>query len=238
MALKPLTPDAAAEWKERFDVDGFVNFGRVLEPVDVAVLANRIAGICAGTIPVPEDAVRAHAGMAWKTPDGAFHPEAAWQIMDAHVHDKEAGRICRMPFLSTVSAALLGGPVALRTTQVILKPAHHGGEVPWHQDSSYWGHEAFVTCWIAIDDATPANGCMRMIPGSHRRGQLKNQRAPVAGAPLELLVTVDVDEERQLYVPVRAGCASFHHSRTLHASAKNTTPNARRAIAITFGPPT
>ena len=108
--------------------------------------------------------------------------------------------------------------------------------MPWHQDSSYWGDEGFVTCWIAIDDATPANGCMRMIPGSHRRGQLANRRAPVEGAPVELLVTTDVDEERQLYVPVKAGCASFHHSRVLHASAKNTTPHGRRAIAITFGP--
>ncbi len=225
---------AAEELKARYEIDGFVNWGRVLEPAELATLSDRIDGICAGRIPVPDDGVRSHAGMNWKSADGTVRPDAVWQLFDPHRHDAELARICELPVIREACGLLLGAPARLWSTQVILKPAHHGGAVPWHQDSSYWGDAVRLTCWVAVDDATPENGCMRMIPGSHRRGQLPNRRGAVEGAPLELLVSTDVDVERQVYVPVPAGCASFHHPRTLHASDRNVTPRRRRAIAITY----
>ncbi len=223
-----------AEWVERFSIDGFINYGRVLQPAELASLSEHVDGMCAGRIPLPDDAVRAHAGMVWKPAPGVFIPESVWQLFDVHKHDPEVLRLCELPAIREACSALLGGPARLWSTQVILKPALHGGEVPWHQDGSYWGEAERLTCWVAIDDATPANGCMRMVPGSHRRGQLAYEKKGVEGAPLELLVSSQVDEERQVYVPVPAGCASFHHARTLHASARNTTPHRRRAIAITW----
>src|SRR6185503_11117295 len=154
--------------------------------------------------------------MIWNPTPKIFIPESVWQLFDVHKHDAELLRVCERPSIREACSALLGGEAKLWSTQVILKPAHHGGEVPWHQDGSYWGAAERLTCWVAIDDATPENGCMRMVPGSHRRGQLAFKKQGVEGAPLELLVSTQVDEERQVYVPVPAGCASCHHARTLH----------------------
>ncbi|MCZ7649336.1 MAG: phytanoyl-CoA dioxygenase family protein [Planctomycetota bacterium] len=115
-----------------------------------------------------------------------------------------------------------------------MKQAGHGNEVPWHQDTSYWGQEKRMTCWLAIDDATPENGCMRMIPGSHRKGQLKFTPTRFEGVGQDLLRADEVNEDTQVYVPVRAGCASFHHPLTLHASSPNRSGKSRRALAITY----
>jgi ectoine hydroxylase-related dioxygenase (phytanoyl-CoA dioxygenase family) len=68
-----------------------------------------------------------------------------------------------------------------------------------------------------------------MIPGSHLAGQREFSPKGLAGTPVDLLETIGVSAETQVYVPVPAGCASFHHPLTLHASDANTTPNRRRS---------
>ena len=49
-------------------------------------------------------------------------------------------------------------------------------EMPWHQDGHYWPIRplAAITVWIAIDDSTTENGCMRYVPGSHKSGVLSH----------------------------------------------------------------
>ena len=69
--------------------------------------------------------------------------------------------------------ALLGPDIVLWGSQVFCKPARTGRKIPWHQDGKYWPMRplATVSAWIAIDDATPENGNMRYLPGSHRDGR-------------------------------------------------------------------
>ncbi|MDE0966389.1 MAG: phytanoyl-CoA dioxygenase family protein, partial [Candidatus Latescibacteria bacterium] len=71
-------------------------------------------------------------------------------------------------------AAILGPDVILWGGQFFCKPAHTGLEVPWHQDGEYWPIAPLKTCsvWLAIDDVTSENGCMRYIPGSHKNAEL------------------------------------------------------------------
>jgi ectoine hydroxylase-related dioxygenase (phytanoyl-CoA dioxygenase family) len=220
-------------WKERFDVDGFVNFGRVLDDARLGELSDRIDAICSGEVEVPPDCLRFHTGIEWEA-DGRRRPEAVWQIMDLERHDDVVRRVCETRLIREVIEELLESAATLWSSQVIMKNAFHGGEIPWHQDTSYWGEERRLTCWIAIDAATPANGCMRMIPGSHLHGQRPFTPRAFAGTPVDLRETDAVDEDTQVYVPVPAGCASFHHPLTLHASSANTTPHRRRAIAVTY----
>jgi ectoine hydroxylase-related dioxygenase (phytanoyl-CoA dioxygenase family) len=224
---------ATLDWKRRFDVDGFVNFGRILDANELEALRERVDRICDGSVPVPADCLRFHSDMAWEV-NGVRRPEAVWQVLGLEQHDALVREICEKPLIREVLETLLEGPVRLWSSQVIMKNAFHGGEIPWHQDSSYWGQERRLTCWVALDDATPFNGCMRMIPGSHLKGQQQFTPKAFDGTPVNLLETDSVSEDTQVYVPVPAGCASFHHPLTLHASSANTTPNRRRAIAITY----
>jgi ectoine hydroxylase-related dioxygenase (phytanoyl-CoA dioxygenase family) len=220
-------------WKQRFDVDGFVSFGRILDDARLRELSERIDAICDGTVPVSADCLRFHAGMEWEV-DGEKRRDAIWQIMNLERHDDIVRSVCEAPVIREVIEELLESAAQLWSSQVIMKNAFHGGEIPWHQDSSYWGDERRLTCWLAIDAATPFNGCMRMIPGSHLLGQRAFTPKAFAGMPVDLRETDEVDEDTQVFVPVPAGCASFHHPLTLHASSANTTAERRRAIAITY----
>lgn len=218
----------------RFEVNGFVNFGRILDPDELSTLSERIDQICDGQIEVPPECIRYVPGLDESARSELRRRDTVWQLLRMQQHDSFIRGICEKPVIQQACTAFLGGPVKLWSDQVLLKPAHHGSAIPWHQDSSYWGQEQRVTCWLAIDNATPENGCMRMIPGSHRRGQMSFTPKEFEGAPCNLLETDGVNEDTQVIVPVRAGCASFHHCRTLHTSSPNTTPRRRRAIAITY----
>jgi ectoine hydroxylase-related dioxygenase (phytanoyl-CoA dioxygenase family) len=69
---------------------------------------------------------------------------------------------------------LIGPDVILWGCQAFCKPSGDGMEVPWHQDGHYWPIRPLATCtlWVAIDDSTRENGCLRVIPGSHRPPRL------------------------------------------------------------------
>ena len=76
-------------------------------------------------------------------------------------------------------ASVLGSDIILWGGQLFCKPAHTGLEVPWHQDGQYWPITPLATCsvWLAIDDVTIENGCMRYIPGSHKLGMAPHEDA-------------------------------------------------------------
>ncbi|MCY3764244.1 MAG: phytanoyl-CoA dioxygenase family protein [Gemmatimonadetes bacterium] len=104
---------------------------------------------------------------------------------------------------------------------------------PWHQDWYYWKGANKISVWIALDDATPENGCLKMIAGSHlKRFKVKQVRAQngfgwrigneeIAGLPETTLA-------------VRRGDAVFFHDQTLHSSFPNTTGADRWSFISTY----
>jgi len=118
---------------------------------------------------------------------------------------------------------------------MIRKPPKIGESLPWHQDEAYWDPALVyraLGCWMPLDDATIENGCMKFIPGSHRSEVMPHRH--VGDDPnVHALFTTPGPAAiaRANPVPMRAGGAVFHHSRTLHASGPNTTDRVRRAYA-------
>ncbi len=166
-----------------------------------------------------------------KNPDTVlFHALGAWRIKPAF-HD-----ILWNPAFVTTASQLLDGGVRFWHDQLFCKPAGHGGVVAWHQDYSYWTRTqpmAHLTCWIALDDATRANGCLQYIPRSHRWPLL-----PITGlaGDMDEIQTVLSDEQKQQFQPVaielKAGEATFHHPLMVHGSYENRTDRPRRATVI------
>lgn len=159
-----------------------------------------------------------------------FHALGAWRIQPA-LHD-----MLWNPAFTVPASQLLGGSVRFWHDQLFCKPPHHGGVVAWHQDFSYWTRTrpmAHLTCWIGLDDATPDNGCLHYVPGSHRWPLL-----PVTGLAggMDAIQTVLSDEQRDAFKPVPAvlkkGFATFHHPLTVHGSYGNTTDRPRRAVVL------
>ena len=96
--------------------------------------------------------------------------------------------VTELPALVGLIRQLLQTPeVSFLQDQVPMKPAFHGSQVSWHQDSGYWMNiepwldpPAIVTCWVAIDNVTEDNDCVRMVPGSHRHGFSSTDAAETA----------------------------------------------------------
>ena len=131
--------------------------------------------------------------------------------------------------------------------QVQYKPAGAGGATGWHQDAPKWPTiepQTPVSAWIPLDDADEANGCMWMVPGSPKWGDVDAYLADLKLAELDEFTDVGKDfqwpegvepqEIRAVPCPVRRGEVHFHHSLTWHGSPRNRSQRPRRAVAIHF----
>jgi ectoine hydroxylase-related dioxygenase (phytanoyl-CoA dioxygenase family) len=139
-----------------------------------------------------------------------------------------------------MASLLLGiGPEAVHYggLMMIYKPAGAGRDVPWHQDEVYWEFPTkrchSLSVWMPLDEVTAESGCMQFLPGSHRLDVLRYRQPP--GEPLVLDEPVDVSGA--VACPLAPGGATFHHCRTLHYTAANTSDRPRRAFTTIFHGP-
>src|SRR5205807_3154949 len=88
-----------------------------------------------------------------------------------HFEDPWLFRYLAHPRVLDVIEDFIGPDIVLWSSHFIAKPRGDGKAVPWHTDGSYWGERLepmkVITLWLAVDESTVENGCMRVIPGSH-----------------------------------------------------------------------
>jgi hypothetical protein len=112
-----------------------------------------------------------------------------------------------------------------------------GAPFPWHQEGLYWEQgaedlESLVSALIYLDDATKENGCLWVIPGSHRHGNLKGlDDRGVLGA---LYTDVDLVEGEPLATELSAGSVLFFHRDLVHGSQTNRTATGRRVFVVAY----
>ena len=143
--------------------------------------------------------------------------------------------------LVDIAEQFVGPDVALFATHYICKPPKEGQPVLWHQDGSYWPLDPMevVTLWLAVSDSTPENGCMRVIPGTHRKPlEDHRQRADVASVLGSSLDPAHVDESKAIDVVLRAGDVSIHHPNLFHGSDANRSDRWRMGLTIRYIPTT
>ncbi|MBL8211076.1 MAG: phytanoyl-CoA dioxygenase family protein [Bryobacterales bacterium] len=159
-------------------------------------------------------------------------------VVGASLAEPAIAGLVRHPLLASWITRLLGCRQArfFRDQIFVKKPRSHG-VVPWHQDYSDWTHTSpptHITCWIALDDATPASGCLQYVRGRQIEVLPKITREDTLESALLRLPA----EVRENFAPepvdVPAGGCVFHHCLTIHGSAANTSAHPRRAIALAF----
>jgi phytanoyl-CoA hydroxylase len=125
---------------------------------------------------------------------------------------------------------ILGPDILLFRDILMLKPAFVGSKMPWHQDSNYWPIEPMELCsvWTALDPATRENGCMQVIPRSHKLPIIPTRKGNPA------LHDDQIDLEEAIEVPMEPGSSLFFHSRLLHGSERNRSDQSRRAFIASF----
>ena len=135
---------------------------------------------------------------------------------------------------------LIGPDIALWNSSFFAKPAKIGTRTPWHQDGEYWPITPLATCtvWIALDDATIKNGCLKFLPGSHKGKRLESHHlhnSDDIALPLEL-DHHHIDESKAEFIELEAGQISLHDVFLMHASEANRSNQSRRGMTLRFMP--
>ena len=216
----------------QFNKEGYLAGIQVLDDRQIEILHSELAGLMKESHPGHRLFYEYHSNESQDPDTTLFHALGAWRI-EPGFHD-----VLWSPAAAVPASQLLGGPVRLWHDQLFCKPAHHGGLVSWHQDYSYWtgtAPMAHLTCWIALDDSTRENGCLRYVPGSHKWNLL-----PVTGLAgnMDEIMTVLSPEQREAFRPIpvelKRGQCSFHHPLMVHGSYANRSGRPRRATLINF----
>ena len=157
-----------------------------------------------------------------------------------HHLDPSLDAVLDDPRLWTPLAALLGVSCLSLFTDKLNFKRPGGAPFPWHQDSLYWafdcGHvDRLGSVQIYLDDATEANGCLWLMPGSHRGGV----RAGYTDRGRLARLYTDLEKlEPFQRVPLRAaaGSAIFFNANIVHGSQTNRSGSSRRALVLTYQP--
>lgn len=137
------------------------------------------------------------------------------------------------PKLLAILSQLIGPNITTNGNKLNMKLADVGSPVEWHQDWAFYPHtnDDLLAVGIAMDDSTLENGCLLVIPGSHRGPLLDHHQDGVfIGAVTEPGFKAD----RAVPITLKAGGVSIHHARTLHGSAPNRSAHPRRLLLFQY----
>jgi ectoine hydroxylase-related dioxygenase (phytanoyl-CoA dioxygenase family) len=174
-------------------------------------------------------------------PDFIALPHVPWDGADDLEIAREFFEYATQRAFLDVVEPLIGPNIILWASTVFCKPPREGLEVPWHQDGQYWPirPRATVTMWIALDDSTVENGCMRVIPGTHRMGDFTHEVSDREDLVLNnVLNDTRLDLTTARDVILEAGQFSLHDIDLVHGSQPNRSARRRAGFAIRYMPST
>jgi phytanoyl-CoA hydroxylase len=230
---------------DEFDRDGFLTVGDMLASDEIGELSDALDQVLAkGPDGFSEDEPQP---VNFRSLSGdEKHP--VWQIVNIWEAAPAFEKLIYHPAIVEGISQLAGQrDLMVWHDQIQYKPAQYGGSTYWHQDAPLWPiikPMTPVSAWIPFDDATEENGCMWMVPGSHKWGnQIEFLRTQGNLSLLENFNDLQgfeppADAELRAIEaqprPVLRGEVSFHHSLTWHGSPFNQSERPRRAIAIHY----
>lgn len=149
--------------------------------------------------------------------------------------------LVRHPKVLDAVESIIGPNILIYHLTSWLKEPHEPSHVSWHQDGTYFGLEPYeqVTAWIALTDATPEMGCIKIIPGSQVIGQRAHKDTFTPGNLLSRGQTIDykLDYTNYVLMALKAGQISLHHTHIVHSSEPNRTDQRRIGIGVSYIPP-
>jgi len=135
---------------------------------------------------------------------------------------------------------VIGPDIVFWGCQVFCKPGRTGLAVPWHQDGQYWPIRPLATCtvWIALDHVASDNGCMRVIPGSHRARKIfrHHENRSENLALIQELDADQLDQDDAVDIALEPGQMSLHDIYMVHGSAPNSSGRRRAGVALRYMP--
>lgn len=232
---------SSEQWAQ-YERDGYIKLGQVLSDADLAALQTRCDDIMLGKANLDYDRIM----MQLDSEDGAYENAPAqtkgfkgatlnYRKMQDLEYDPLFLEYMQRPVFKEICDYVYGPetPIAAFRAMFMNKPARRGTLLPWHQDR--WTHldiDPLVTVWTALDPATIANGCVQIIPGSHKFGLINPAHGSGFLTP-ELAAQYAPDDKIE-YMELKPGEVALLHNWLLHRSDTNTTDISRRAFSVCY----
>lgn len=221
---------------EAFREEGYVRLGQVVPVEEIEALCERIDDIMLGNIAYPD--------MLMQLCPSAGDEEKARQtkgfkgssLKYRKIEDLEKDPLFRAyirhPLFRNATAKIIGEKISIYRAMFFNKPAEQGVTIDWHQDGAAgWRHSIppRITMWTALDATCVANGCLQIIPGSHKSS------IPEKGDRLSAAeIAVHAPDEKRLFLELERGEVVLLHNWTLHRSETNHTDRPRRAFSVWY----
>ncbi len=220
-----------AEFSER----GYLQVGRVMSDEAADTLRARLFQVIEDKSDRSPESKRNMAGDPTKVLIQIVNIWEADDLFNAHLYN---------PVMCEMVADVIGtDTLRVWHDQVQYKPARIGGPTDWHQDHPYWPiiqPADLVSAWVALDDVDVENGCMWMVPGSHKWGPHKGGTIGTNAedfAPMpDLSLLPEGVSDTPVPMPVKKGHAGLHHCLTWHGSPPNRSERGRPGIAVHYMP--
>ena len=209
----------------RFNQDGYLLKDALFSQDEVAVLIDEIeqgSGLDRFT-------------RAAQDAEGRPSRLAIWYRLE----DDAWGAASTKPSIVNGVRLLLGEEAAFFHGKVMFKEARSGGAWEWHQDYGYWYNESFafprmISAFVALDEATEENGCLRVLRGSHKLGRQNHEDlgGQTGVTPERMAALVPLFDE--VAVAMKPGSVLFFHCNLFHRSAPNESDKHRRSFIVCF----
>ncbi len=224
---------------EEYWRDGFVVLRRLFEPASLDRWLERLDGIVSGSVEPAKGMLLMKDVMVAK---GAVVPgsraEAIAKVQDFENDPILSSYLCHPRIVEAIAPIVGNEPWSIHT-MLINKPPNVDGRHPLHQDLLYFPFrpaDRIVATWTALERVTKENGCLVVVPGSHR-GELLEHANPdwewVNGGYFGVKDIGDALEDR-VHLEMEPGDTVFFHPVLLHGSGRNRTQGFRRAISAHY----
>ncbi|MEW6752567.1 MAG: phytanoyl-CoA dioxygenase family protein [Candidatus Latescibacterota bacterium] len=232
-------PITDAQW-QRYEDDGYVSLGRILDEGDLSALQERIDAVMLGRaeldydlLMMQLDSLTGQYGDAGPQTRGHKGPTLAYRKIEGLEFDPLFLEYMQRPVFRRACARQYGAqtPIAIFRAMFMNKPARQGTVLPWHQDRwTFLGRDPLLTIYTALDPATRLNGCVQVIRGSHRWGLVNPEHTSGFLTPEQAQAAVAQHEV--VFLELEPGEVALLHNWLLHSSDVNRSGQARRAFSV------
>ena len=223
----PASPPATLTTEQRaaFDRDGYIVVSDVVDPEGLSPLVGELDGL--------EAEVEALLARQQDRRINIAEAGAITFTVHAVLRSAAARAFVQHPTLVGLCRDLVGPDVNLYWDQAVYKKPEKPRRFPWHQDTGYTfvRPQHYLTCWVALTDATVDNGCPWVLPGVHRLGTLRHRWVDPIGWEC-----LPADPSGAVPADVPAGGAVVFSSLTPHMTGPNTTDAVRKAYIVQYAP--
>lgn len=224
------------EWAE-FEEEGFLRLGQVASEDQLLRLQARMDAIMLGKIRYDGMYFQldSASGNYGDVPSGGAWAGATlnYRKIEMLERDPEFLTYLQHPLFQSICQRVYGESVSVYRSMFMNKPALRGTVLPYHQDGGdQWGldRNPLITVWTALDDATIENGCVQIVPKSHKLGLLSEWGHTITPEQEKELAP----DEASLFLEAKAGEVILLHNWLLHRSGINTIERPRRAFSVCY----